>query len=452
MIAPIALLSTLLAACHWPALVELPCDPDAAPTELSAPALSFSGERPKNLLMVSLDTLRRDRVGRYDGSDRTDFLDSLFERGVALDDHRSCSNWTYPGMLCALTGQGPLDLGFMATTNASSPLQLIPEEVSMLGDWLAAEGFTTELVTANPLIGEKFGFARAYQDQLTHTGADAAEVTAYATGALAGLRDQEQPWFLHVHYLDPHIPYNPPEAYLGGLDALEPLSRWDEKVYQKDTLEAVDRKRWRLSEECRALIEAHLAVRYNGELAYLDDELEALFSTLEAYDILEDTLVVLYSDHGEQFWDHGEILHHSGIYQEESDAIALFVGPGLTPLAWSEPTTHADLVPTILDALQIDIPQEVTGAVLGTEPSCARFVEHLDPDSGAQSVDYGPWRMVYDWGGEVRLYDREAAPGEREDLLADYPDEALLLWSFLFPRVEALGALHPDAAPDRPRL
>jgi arylsulfatase A-like enzyme len=445
----LALSVWLGAACRGPDLVELPCDPDAAPTELSAPALSFSGERPKNLLMVSLDTLRRDRVGRYDGSDRTDFLDSLFERGVALDDHRSCSNWTYPGMLCALTGQGPLDLGFIPMTNLGDEPESVPERISFLGDWLGQAGYTTELVTANSLIGEKFGFARAYQTIEEHSGHPAATINSYAFSALAELRDQEQPWFLHVHYLDPHIPYDPPDEYLGGLEELPPL---DDEVYLKGVLVGVDEDLDDYSQEELDLIKAHLAVRYNGELAYLDDELEALFSTLEAYDILEDTLVVLYSDHGEQFWDHGEILHHSGIYQEESDAIALFVGPGLTPLAWSEPTTHADLVPTILDALQIDIPQEVTGAVLGTEPSCARFVEHLDPDSGAQSVDYGPWRMVYDWGGEVRLYDREAAPGEREDLLADYPDEALLLWSFLFPRVEALGALHPDAAPDRPRL
>jgi arylsulfatase A-like enzyme len=445
----LALSVWLGAACRGPDLVELPCDPDAAPTELSAPALSFSGERPKNLLMVSLDTLRRDRVGRYDGSDRTDFLDSLFERGVALDDHRSCSNWTYPGMLCALTGQGPLDLGFIPMTNLGDEPESVPERISFLGDWLGQAGYTTELVTANSLIGEKFGFARAYQTIEEHSGHPAATINSYAFSALAELRDQEQPWFLHVHYLDPHIPYDPPDEYLGGLEELPPL---DDEVYLKGVLVGVDEDLDDYSQEELDLIKAHLAVRYNGELAYLDDELEALFSTLEAYDILEDTLVVLYSDHGEQFWDHGEILHHSGIYQEESDAIALFVGPGLTPLAWSEPTTHADLVPTILDALQIDIPQEVTGAVLGTEPFCARFAHEIDEETGSQSVDHAGLRMVYDWDGTLRLYDRAADPAEQDDIFERGSEDALLLWSFLSPKVDALDALHPNDRPKQPRL
>ena len=70
----------------------------------AGPLIDFGGKKPKNVLMISIDTLRRDRVGRYGKNGNTPFMDRLLGEGVALDNHRSCSDWTYPSILCALTG------------------------------------------------------------------------------------------------------------------------------------------------------------------------------------------------------------------------------------------------------------------------------------------------------------------------------------------------------------
>ncbi len=438
-------LLTALLAC-WPDPVDLPCDPSAAGG--SDRALVFDGPRPRNLLMISLDTFRRDRVGRYGGDAETDFLDGLLAAGVALDDHRSCSNWTYPSMLCALTGQSPTELGFMPATSGGEPYPL-PGDIELLGDWLGRAGYDTHLVTANSLIGEKFGFSRSYQHLREENNASAYQLTAYAVEESASL-DPSRPWFLHVHYMDGHVPYAPPARYLEGLEELDPISV---KINERAPLEGLDAIWETLSESEQALLLAHLMVYYDGEQAYVDDQLEALLGSLEDRGLLADTLVVIYSDHGEQFWEHGEVLHHRELYQEESDAVALFWAPGLAPLSWSAPTDHADIAPTVLDALGLDIPREVRGSILGSRPEvCARFAYNLDGESGSQSVDYGGLRMIYDWDGGVWLYDRALDPAERRDILGERPEDALLLWSFLAPEVEALGALHPSAAPRRPRL
>ncbi len=431
-----------------PELVALPCDPSAAGG--SDRALVFDGPRPRNLLMISLDTFRRDRVGRYGGDAETDFLDGLLAAGVALDDHRSCSNWTYPSMLCALTGQSPTELGFIATTNLGASPPLIPEDIEFLGDWLGRAGYSTRLITANQLIGEKFGFARAYGEVTEQSNASAASINSYAAEAIEDLRGVEQPWFLHLHYIDPHVPYDPPAEYLDGLAALPAL---DAEVNTKAGLVDVYENLEDYSEEELALIREHLRVYYNGEMAYLDDQLERVFAELEAAGLLEDALVVLYSDHGEQFFEHGAILHHEGLYQEESDAVALFWAPGLAPVSWGAPTRHADIAPTVLDALGLDIPREVRGQVLGSQPEvCARFAHSVDEESGTQSVDRDGLRMIYDWDGSVWLYDRALDPAERRDILGERPEDALLLWSFLAPEVEALEALHPSARAKAPRL
>jgi len=450
---PLLTLLTLF-ACRSPELVDLPCDPEAPPSSPDTPALVFDGERPKNLLMISMDTFRKDRVGRYGpgpvGDLDTDFFDRLLSEGVALDDHRSCSNWTYPGMLCALTGQGPLELDFIAMTNTGSEPPSVPGRIDFIGDWMGEAGFSTHLITANGLIGKKFDFARAYQEVREVASQPADTVNSYATDLLYDLREQEQPWFVHLHYIDPHITYAPPDEYLEGLADLPPL---EEAVYIKSALLEIDDKLGRYSEEEVDLIKQHLRVYYDGEIAWLDDSVEALFETLAAYGLDEDTLVVMYTDHGEQFWDHGQVLHHKGVYQEETDALALFWSPGLKPTAWSAPTTHADLVPTIFEALALQPPPEVSGAVVGTEPEvCARFAHAIDEETGTQSVDYGDLRMVYHWNGDLELYDRAADPAEANDLYERGSEAVQLLWSFLSPKVDELDALHPNDKPRQPRI
>ena len=414
--------------------------------------LHLEGPAPQNLLVISLDTLRRDRIGRYGAGAKTDFLDGFFRKSVVLDDHRSCSNWTYPGMLCGLTGQDVLDLNFIPMTNLGEPV-LVPDHIRFLGDYLGDLGYQTSLVTANPLIGEKFGFSRAYQEATEVSGYDAQELTEKGLERLDELvgDGEDAPWFLHLHYLDPHINYNPPAEYLDALESLEPLEIED--IWKKDVWQNVFDHLEDYSDEEIQQMRAHLAVYYNGEVSFLDDQLAVLWSELETRGALDDTLVVIFSDHGEQFLDHGEILHHKHVYQEESDAVTAFWAQQLQPGVWTETTTHRDILPTIFTLLNQPNPTEVTGMVAGaTLAPIPRYTHAIDEETGTQSVDFAGLRLIYHWDGRLELYDRTKDLTEEHDLYEPGSDTVRHLWKLLAPTVEALDALHPNASPIQPEL
>ena len=121
-------------------LLVMACTPDegpnpgpmdantSSPVPLSPPGIvTFEGTPPTNVLLVSLDTLRRDRVGRYGGGANTPFLDALFDRSIVLDNHRSCSDWTAPSMTCALTGLFPPLHNFWPNTTSLEGVVSLPE-------------------------------------------------------------------------------------------------------------------------------------------------------------------------------------------------------------------------------------------------------------------------------------------------------------------------------------
>lgn len=441
-----------LAGCaSWPAQQAPPCDPQAQ-TAGSA-ALTWSATAtgaPTNVLLIGLDTLRRDRIGRYnpEAAD-TPFLDGLLRDGLALDDHRSCSNWTYPSMLCVLTGQDLLDVGFFPSANNADRPDVVPGSIAMLGDWMHTFGYTTGIVSGNLLLGPTYGLDRAYGDRVVLPGESAGVVASQAILTMTRLQEADAPWFLHVHFQDPHLPYDPPDSYLDALDSLPPI---DTDVSTREGLDAIHEDLDELSAADRAVLQSHLRVLYDAQISYLDDQLAQMFEYFDAQGWLEDTLVVVVSDHGEQLFDHGDYAHQKGLYHEESDAIAALWAKGIEPTRWTAPTTHADLVPTVLDALALPRPTKVTGRIVGTRvDTCARYADVLDDDGGSQSVDHDNLRLIYHWDGGIELYDRTSDPTESVDLHTPGNQDSAALWSLLGDRVTTLAELH-GKKPDPPEL
>ena len=133
------------------------CGGDPTPDPLVAGALDFAGHGPSNLVIIGVDTLRRDYVGRYGGA--SPHLDALLAGGVALDDHRSCSNWTFSALLCAMSGRSQLEMGY-----APWKLGLAPPWIPLLPDALAEAGFRSALVSASTVVGDGTGYADRFDD------------------------------------------------------------------------------------------------------------------------------------------------------------------------------------------------------------------------------------------------------------------------------------------------
>jgi len=424
---------------------------DTADTDAPASALVFTGERPTNLLMISWDTTRADRLQRYGGGPEMDTVEALFAGGVALDNHRSCSSWTWASVVCAMTGASDVEQGYIPTSHEDY-LGNAPDALLWGSEVLRDQGYQTALVATNSWFSADVNMSQGFQHEAYDWGGKADWSTAAALGFFEdGVLDPAEPWYLHVHYMDPHIAYKPPEGYRSEVDGLPELADYDleAKPGYWDLEEA-----WAgLDADTRALAWEHLDARYRGELAYTDDQLALLLDELGALGALEDTLIVFWTDHGEQLLEHGSVGHGNSLFEEENRALAAFSAPGLAPQPWSGPTTHQDLWPTTLDALGLPAPSSWTGLPVGArEPDAHRFALRHDgaADRVLQFVERGGSKLIYSWSGEKALYRIGDDPGELNDRYDPEDSEVIALWSLLGPEVEAVEAVHPSWTPIDP--
>jgi arylsulfatase A-like enzyme len=293
---------------------------------------------------------------------------------------------------------------------------------------------------------EMNGGAEGFQ---TETRAFNGVATQAVDLALAGANAREasdQPWYLHVHFMDPHGPFAAPREYVP--DKSLDCSIWDfstetglNKVIYVDYPAADDKQ--------QELIRACMENEYAAEIRYVDDELARLWSGFDKRGLLNDTLVVFYSDHGEQFDEHGRFQHLWALYAEENAAIAAFWGRDIQPLQWSEPTIHQDLTPTILGALGVPL-RDHTGVTLGHAPADRVLVtfnavyEWGEISVAAIQNDH---KLMYWWTGAKRYFDLSTDPGEQVNLYDAKDPQLLALWDTLAEEIQRTSENWPGLDP-----
>lgn len=417
-----------------------------------SPALVFDGAAPQNLLVISIDTLRRDRVGRYDPESVTPFLDGLMGESVVLDDMRGCSNWTLPGMMCVMSGQSTLDLGQEPVIPGLAD-ELVPDDFQTLATWLTAAGWQTTLVTASYLFSDAYPLTNGFQQYVSEGEPDAAPIVDSAVEQFRRF-DPDQPWYLHVHLRDPHAPYNPPPAYQGMLEGRR-IGDYDPRT--DGGILRIIGDYPTMSAEDLAKVRANVELLYRGEVTYLDDEMARLWQTLETEGGLQDTLVVVVADHGEQNFEHGAFQHNQHLYAEEGMIIGVFWSSSLTPTVFDGPVSQPDIAPTILHSLGVAAPEGVaapTGRVIGTEPpDRVRLSTSVDRDgSPIHTVERNGFRLIYSWSGERHLYRYDRDPADTTDLYSD-PENAediACLWESLRPAIAQVDAARAGVEPVNP--
>lgn len=425
-----------------PTTLTPPLPPDGSPV------IQFVGARPKNVLMLSIDTTRRDHVSPYSQyGDFTPFLAGLMSEGVQLDDHQQCSDWTFASTSCTLTGRYHEDNGYIPEL---IPLELaeFPDGQQSLAVRLGEHNYYRILVSSNGWLGPKVNNAQGYDSVPTTTTGNATQLGTLGLDLLVAqiVAEPERPWLLHVHFVEPHPPYTPPVQYLGEELLLPPLPQGMDISSQPGQYDATGQYP-NLDPEVQDLLEAHLRARYHGELKYLDDQLRSLWTVFDTTGILDDTLVVVWTDHGEQFWEHGDQSHAWYLAAEENDAILFYWAKNIVPLDWTEPTHAVDMLPTVLDALGYPAAEDddtLNGYVLGTAPDGRpRFGMSVARGGVLESVTLDDWKLIYGFDGKLSLYDRKTDRYEVSDLYtADHP-EVPHLWDLLLPRVLAVHELLP---------
>jgi arylsulfatase A-like enzyme/Tfp pilus assembly protein PilF len=323
-----------------------------------------------NLLLVTVDTLRADRVGFYsDRHVRTPNIDGLAARGAVFMRAFSHCTTTLPAHADILLGATPLYHGVHDNANF-----VVGEEFLTLAEHLKGSGYATGAFIGGFPLESRFGLDQGfdtYDDRLDRIGPTPGDswtrrAEAVVSSALAWLDGRKSPWFLWVHLWDPHEPYAPPEPY---------KTRFADRPY-------------------------------DGEVAYVDAMLGTLFGYLERTGLGRSSIVVLTGDHGESLGEHGEATHGFLAYNATLWIPLVIAHPGLSHRVIDAPVSHTDIFPTVCQLLGVGNPGRLRGvSLVGAmkgEPAESRpiYFESLTP---FYSMDWAPIAGYID--GEEKFID-----------------------------------------------
>jgi arylsulfatase A-like enzyme len=384
--------------------------------------LGCEAPRPRSLILISVDTLRADHLGCY-GHERptSPSLDALAAEGVLFEDVTAPSPWTLPSHASLFTGRYPSRHGVRTVHEAlSRSAPTLAEVLSPLG---FENGAVVNVVYLYPVFGLMRGFAQLERvESVPSPQGDAAEVHARARSWLASRRGRRV--FLFLHHYDVHAPYSSEPAYERMFAAAE------------GQLRGVDEELGLIN---RGLLRPgpvgidQLERRYDAGIRQIDDELGRFLAWLEEEGWLEDTLLVVTSDHGEGFLEHGTVSHGRTQYEEELRVPLILRGPGLPRgVRVREPVSLVDVAPTLLWLLGVPPPPDLDGRDLrpfwqGAPAATERaiFAEAAPALWGTTrlAVRMDSHKLLLDEAsGQRELYDLAKDPGERRDLAAQDPE------------------------------
>jgi arylsulfatase A-like enzyme len=426
---------------------------ESAPRGRRGDALVF-GHAPRNLLVISLDTTRRDRVGFFDEDlTTTPNLDAAFADGVILEDHRSCSNWTSPSAYCAHSGRSYLDDDVWLTSGIETwrdrRVDWPADDAPTLASILSSAGFDTTLVTANDNFSSQWnGTAYGFDHEIKKFWRDADVVVETAIAESQKLGADGERWYFHVHFVDPHESYTAPRAY--DTDPHLECPWTVAGVNVQNQIEGGEL--WgRLDEKEREEARACLFNLYEGELRYWDEHFGEMWTDFEARGLLDDTLVVFWTDHGQSFGEHDDKFDHGAtLYDTENRSTAAFWANDIEPLRWTGPTTHEDLAPTILDALGVPLGDH-TGRILGHARYdrvriAFNYLEGYTPTPIISAIR-GDDKLMYWWDGTRRFYDLASDPDETDDVYDPDDPAVIALWDELEPVIAHTQEVWPGLRP-----
>ena len=347
----------------------------------TTPACTRS-EPPLNVVLISVDTLRADRLGAYGYTARptSPQIDTLAGQALVFEVHVAAAPWTTPSHMSLLTGLAPTrhgvtgsDRGLREALRGDRPIERLPEAITTLAEALAARGWATAAFTGGATLDPRLGFDQGFEDYDTSmVKLDRAKVDR----VLGWIDAQDEgPFFLFWHTFEVHAPYMAPDFLA---DVLSP----ERARALGERLEAIpERNGWKAVRAAKRVMRAHDAydpevtrALYDGGIRSFDRWLGRLVDGLRERGLWDRTLLVLTSDHGEQLGEEGRPapfgdgfynVHGHTLYEELIRVPLIVRVPGIQGGRRIAPVTAAiDVMPTILDVLDVPAPPEMQGRSL----------------------------------------------------------------------------------------
>jgi len=367
----------------------------------------------ESLIVVMIDTLRSDHLPSYGYPRPTaPFLAELAAEGIQLQGY-SASSWTRSSVATLLTGLYP------QRHQAIRRNDRLPKKVPYLPQILADQGFRNVAIIANGNVSSQFGFARGFEVFEEHMGFGKPEASQLVEDILQRSALLDDPFYLYVHLIDPHDPYVPAMAWGQEGEALEPVQPHDirqgEKPMNAGTL-------------------AQMIDQYDAEILEMDSALRVLLGGLKEAGVLDRALLVVTSDHGEEFGEHGGVAHGRSLHEEVIKVPWILWGEGLRSYQAPEAFHQVDFLPTALEALGVPIPEDLDGRSWWEEIRDQRFsgrpeqLFHLALDSYQNLALYSPpFKLIRSATEPKQLaYDLTSSPEERETIQLEEDDSQRL--------------------------
>jgi arylsulfatase A-like enzyme len=391
--------------------------------------LSGPSRELKRVILIAVDTLRVDHVSAF-GYHRktTPHLEEMLRKdGIGFSAAHSPSSWTLPSSVSLMTS---LPASLHEVEDRS---QTLHPEIPTLAGAFSKHGWLSAAFVTHIYVSSLFGFDSGF-DEFHEVSIDwqfregkqlrAGELNELVLPWLTAAKDKR--FFLYLHYFDPHWDYDPPPpfdtkftspAYSGPASG-----SWKYIVKFVPTTE--------LMSEADL---AHVKALYDGEIAYTDHHLNKLFEHLKSLGMWDDSLIVLLSDHGEEFQDHGSMHHIRTLYEEVLRVPLIFKLPGGRPLFWRQRVgtrvSTVDVAPTVLDLAGIPIPKTFQGKSLRPLmkiPTKDReiFARTMRHKSDAMTLIQDDKKLIMPFGrkkADDELYDLRIDPVEQSSIAHDRP-------------------------------
>lgn len=409
---------------------------------------SGAPEGPPNVLLVTIDTLRADHLSAWGYPRRTSpFLDEIAAAGVRFSEAQVQWPKTGPSFASIFTATYPRDNGIVRRVGIP-----LPDSFRMLAEELRDRGYVTRAVVANGALGKDFNFQQGFDEYVESwrrepaDGGDATgarHVTDLALELAEGL-DGERPFFLWVHYLDPHFPYVPPPRYRDRFQGdRRAVAATGVEIDVHSTLKSRDMGGIGYEQVLDGRSDlAFYVARYDAEIAYADAEIRRLWERLGELGMLENSVTAFTSDHGESLGEHRYFFDHGrfGFQTCLHVPLVLHAPERLDAGVVETPVGLIDLAPTLLELAGAELPEGrwAQGRSLlrhlGAEAERPREPDVVYSEAGYATHDnwqkvvrWGRWKLLmapweHDnrWIGGLRdrftLYDLETDPGELVDL------------------------------------
>lgn len=375
----------------------------------------------RHVFVWMIDTLRPDHVGAYNPKTpvKTPSIDQFAKRGVLFRNATDQGNWSLTSHASILTGLYP------AAHGGYDEKDKLSESLDFAGEIFQREKFTTATFLSNGYVSGKWGFQQGW-DYYTNfvrdsKPSDAKWLWTHAREWLKTRNPTQERLFVYLGTIDPHVIYNPPKDYLAMYHP-EPYEGRVKPTMTGILLGQIKNGTVTLGEADKRYVHA----LYQGEISYNDYWFGQMQEDLKALGMLDDSAIVVVSDHGDEFYEHGSVGHGHSVYQELVATPLLLAGGGLPAGREVEVDVEAaDILPTLLD-------------LTGLDPSKHVQTESLLPlvfQDGAQAarpafstqggtlfgMKLGPMKMVTRSPDRTELYDLSTDPREQTNIIDARP-------------------------------